>query len=105
MLALAGVPLALQVAGGQYAVAALVAGTLTGCAAALVAGVAVSFDDARVGVAATATTAVVLAATGVAARALAFGDAGVLGIVLALIVVPGALAAGLVGYSVAERAR
>jgi len=104
VLALVGVPLAVQLASGQYAVAALVVGSLVAFAAALFAGVAVAFDDAAVAVVATAGAAGVLAATAGVVRALGLDDGQLLGIVLALVVVPGTLAVGAAGYTVADRA-
>lgn len=102
-LPFAGIVVAIQFAGGQYAIAALVVGTLLACAVAVVAGAAVAFDDAAVAVVATAGTAVAVVATAMAARLLGLGDGQMLGIFLALIVVPGTLAAGTGGYTVAER--
>lgn len=105
VLALAAVPVGLQLATGQYAVAALVVGSTVAFAVATFVGVAVAFGDADVAVATTVGTVAVLAATAGVAQALGFDDGQMLGILIALIVVPGTLAAGVAGYTVAERAR
>lgn len=104
VLGLACVPLTVFLATGQYAVAALVVGSNVAFAVAVFAGVAVAFDDALVAVVATVGTVAVLAATAGVAGTLGFGYGRVLGIVLALVVVPGTLAVGVAGYTVADRA-
>jgi hypothetical protein len=105
VLVFAGVPLAVQVATGQYAVAALVVGSVAAFAVATFAGVAVAFDDAAVAVVTTVGTVAVLAANVVVVRTLGLVDGQMLGIIVGLGVVPGVLAAGTAGYTVAERVR
>lgn len=103
-LPLAAVTVALFLVAGQYGVAALVVGAIVTCGPANIAGVAVAFDDHAVAGLATGATAFMIAGTAAVARTVGLGDDTMLVLILTLIVVPGALAVGLAGYTAAERA-